>query len=410
MKKYLASYASPGYYENQEFLEASALSHGFDAIYNYRREDIVRHEFYKRNKKILDVTIANGCFLWKPFVIYESLTRMEEGDILVYCDTDMYITGPFDPLFDICTQQQGIMLFGGDTQNNRMANKRDTFTIMGCDNETYWNAWHPWGGFNLWMKNEKNLSFVSEWLTYCCDERIIRDMPNVCGLPNFPEFCTHAHDESVLSILAVKHDIEIFRAPHPRTNYGKMKRFRVPGESLGTPQDPPMYTPYMYRDYDEDAFPNSPYPNLLDSHHKPNNLMVTTHEALLHGIRYHKDGFPDDIHSARRVYEAVLGVAPDCVEAYYLLGVAHYQLNNLELAERIFSVVLSKRPCFVEAWYCLYLLFLAQGNIENSKACIKAISELDASFLDKKADIKEMLDIPCFRKHSIRLNYRGILS
>ena len=45
------------------------------------------------------------------------------------------------------------------------------------------------------------------------DPRILCDGPNTCGLPNFEGFRDHRHDQSITTILAMKHGIETFPSP-----------------------------------------------------------------------------------------------------------------------------------------------------------------------------------------------------
>jgi hypothetical protein len=55
--------------------------------------------------------------------------------------------------------------------------------------------------------------FVTEWLTYAQDSRAITDDANVLGLPNYPEFHDHRHDQSILSLLAKKWNLTLYPDP-----------------------------------------------------------------------------------------------------------------------------------------------------------------------------------------------------
>lgn len=57
------------------------------------------------------------------------------------------------------------------------------------------------------------MRFVEEWLRYCRDERILTDIPNESGYPNLTGFVDHRHDQSVLSLLAEKYHINLYRKP-----------------------------------------------------------------------------------------------------------------------------------------------------------------------------------------------------
>lgn len=57
------------------------------------------------------------------------------------------------------------------------------------------------------------MSFVSEWLTYAQDSRIITDDKNIFGLDNYPGFRGHRHDQTILSLLAKKWGLTIYADP-----------------------------------------------------------------------------------------------------------------------------------------------------------------------------------------------------
>lgn len=67
-------------------------------------------------------------------------------------------------------------------------------------------------------KSLHTIQLVSEWLKYATDARSITDEPNVLGLPNYPEFYDHRHDQAVLSLLAKKWGLAMNR---DATQYGE---------------------------------------------------------------------------------------------------------------------------------------------------------------------------------------------
>jgi hypothetical protein len=180
-ERYLMSYATTEFRKNQERLAASALRHGADKVLSYTLEDLEKTLFFSENKGILEMKRGAGYWLWKPFFILETLRCISEGSILIYADADVEIIADIEPLISICERQQGIVLFSNDFRLNRAWTKRDCFVLMECDTEEYWNSEQLSGFLLLFMKNIRNEKFVSEWLTYCSDDRILTDSPNVAG-------------------------------------------------------------------------------------------------------------------------------------------------------------------------------------------------------------------------------------
>jgi hypothetical protein len=91
--------------------------------------------------------------------------------------------------------------------------KRDAFVLLNCDEPEFTDTTHLEASFSLWKKSKSAIDFVEEYLHFCEDERILTDMPNTMGLPNYPEFEDHRHDQSILSLLSKKRNMPAFRAP-----------------------------------------------------------------------------------------------------------------------------------------------------------------------------------------------------
>jgi len=89
--------------------------------------------------------------------------------------------------------------------------KRDTFVLMGCDNEHYWNQTQLEAGL-IGLKNNKfNNDLIEEWISFCGNEQIISNSPNESGLNNLDGFIDHRQDQSILTNLQIKYNI-----PHQR--------------------------------------------------------------------------------------------------------------------------------------------------------------------------------------------------
>lgn len=248
---YLVSYATSRFYKSQEKLTRSALKHGVDKVKAFREADLKATPFYERHKRLLKRRRGAGYWIWKPYLILKTMKKAKENDLIVYSDAGMEVIRPLKPLFDLCRQHGGRMLFQTHKLLNRAWTKRDCFVLMNCDSAKYWDAQQLMGSFCLFVNNRQNRRFVKEWLSYCCSERVVSDAPNRCGLPNFPEFRDHRHDQSVLSLLAVKHGIEVYRAPCQHGNGYKLPKFRHRGEC---------------KTYSSRPYLNSPYDTLLYHH------------------------------------------------------------------------------------------------------------------------------------------------
>jgi len=258
MKLFLVSFANGRFKESQDLLNSSAIKNGVNATFDYSPEQLRKSSFYKKNKSILDQERGAGYWLWKPYIILESLKKMKLGDVLFYSDSGIQIISPIDPLVKIVLEKD-IVLFSNDEHLNREYAKRDCFVLMGCDKKAYWDAKQIQASFQVYKKSKRSLEFVKKWLAYCCNEQILTDKSNMHG-ENFSDFVAHRHDQSILSLLSLKEHVEIFRDPSQWGNYSKHKEYRVFGE-------------FLQHSYSTKPFTNSPYSQILN-HHR-NHLKVT---------------------------------------------------------------------------------------------------------------------------------------
>jgi len=255
MKKYLVNYATPEFYQSQKRLNRSARKFGLDQVISYREKHIRKTSFYQQNQYILNNKRGGRYWIWKPYIILETLRKVSNGSLVFYLDSGAEIIRDIYPLINLCVKQDGILLFTIPRLNKHWT-KRDCFVMMNCDLEEYYNTCQVPAGYQVYIKNDRSINFVQEYLDYCQNINIVTDLPNVCGLDNLPEFREHRHDQSILSLLAFKHEIELFRNPSQWGNSRKLEEFREPGE-------------FGSESYSNVAL-NSPYPTLINLHRERN--------------------------------------------------------------------------------------------------------------------------------------------
>jgi hypothetical protein len=214
------------------------------------------------HKRVLDLRRGSGYWLWKPFIIKETLKEMSPGDVLIYSDSGIEIVADVSPLISLCLQRGHILLFDGHYDDVGAPGpnvcgrwtKRDCFVFMDCDSPRFHQARMLDASLLVLPKTAAAEAFIREWLLYCCQPCLLTDRPNVCGLPNLPEFIEHRFDQSILSLLAIRDGIESFRHPSQYGNHLKGDSFRQAGE----------WTRFPYGS--KGVYHNSPYGTLLDHH------------------------------------------------------------------------------------------------------------------------------------------------
>jgi hypothetical protein len=262
MELSLVTFSTPNFNYSKNLLIRSAKKIGISSIYAYTKKKFEKTSFFAANYNIASQTRGAGFWIWKPYYILHHLEKAKEGDVIFYCDAGVSILKDIDPLVNICLSHEknkGVLLFRNyqgatyigrgfekteevlynQALKNKYWGKRDVFVLMGLDEEKYWNSPQLEGCFLFLKKTAFSIMFVTEWLKYCCDENIVTDKPNTLGKPNFDKFIMHIHDQVVLSLLAAKYDLELFRSPSQYGNHKKLEKYRKPGEFVMLPYTSP---------------------------------------------------------------------------------------------------------------------------------------------------------------------------
>lgn len=212
----LISFGSRGYEGVLARLKESARDF-FDEIILYSEEDIDR-QFYISNCRIFQLCRGWGYWLWKPWLIAYTLRQLQNGDCCFYLDaTGRFLSSP-SVLIDLCIQNDGILLFSNSKHRNGTWTKADCFNLMGLAAEKYYDGFQADAAVQVYCKNQRSMEFLDELISYATNYHIITDAPNITG-ENRPEFRDHRHDQSILSLLAIKHDIPLQPSPRKAGNY-----------------------------------------------------------------------------------------------------------------------------------------------------------------------------------------------
>lgn len=226
----LTNLSNEDFSESRERLNCSATMFGVDKIFSFDFSYIETSEFYEENRLIFSKSKGLGYWIWKPYIILETLRNLSEDDILIYSDCGIEIVSDLAPLIDICSNETDILLFQNSDFKNTTWTKRDCFVLMGCDEEKYWDGKHCDAAFALFKKTAQSIKFVEEWLFYACDINVISDLSNICKKENFKDFIEHRRDQSILSILAIKHNLVLRRMPTQFGNHYKTLDLRINNE------------------------------------------------------------------------------------------------------------------------------------------------------------------------------------
>ena len=222
-KKILLNFADSKYKFQQNILNLSASPY-FDEILSAGPHDI-EEDFINDNKEIFNGSRGFGYWIWKSYFLKRTLQYINEGDTLMYVDSgNEFIANP-KPLFELLDKQDLILFKNrdgnpkGEVWTNSMWTKSDCFALMGCEADIYKQGPQIDASYIIIKKTKKTVDFVDEYFKYSCNKNIITDLPNITQTPNEPDFKDHRHDQSILSLLAIKHNILLHESPSESSNH-----------------------------------------------------------------------------------------------------------------------------------------------------------------------------------------------
>lgn len=248
---YAITYSDDNYTLQRKYNCKTAYSKGkADKVIEYTPADISK-EFKDRNASIFNYKLGAGLWIWKPYLILKTLLKIDTGDYLFYCDAGSIYINKIQFLIDcIEREKQEIMCFELPLLA-RQFTKRETFKLMDFSD---YSTNQILANYILIKKSKFSIRFVRNWLNYMEDERISSPDHFCLGIDEFDDFVAHREDQSILSILARKSNISLFRDP---SDYGLFQwQYISNGWS---------YSPKKYN--------NSPYPIIILANRKVNPII-----------------------------------------------------------------------------------------------------------------------------------------
>lgn len=247
--KLLVNFATANFRDAQQFNSKTALKiGGFDRVLNVSPDLIDKH-FKDMHASILDEAKGAGYWLWKPYFILQALNQLQDGDVVMYADAASHFIRSANPLLELpVTCQQDIIPFELDHLEGAWT-KRDAFFYMNADAMGFQETRQFLASFIVIRKSAFSMQFMNEYLEYCCNPKILTDLENLCGLPNYPGFTAHRHDQSVFSLLCKKYQLQGFRDP---SQWGNSQASRFSNSSYPqilehTRQKSPKQAKFFYR-------------------------------------------------------------------------------------------------------------------------------------------------------------------
>ena len=202
------AHGSKTFYDAQLFLSSFLEKYEVNS-FRYNENDLKNTDFYEQHKDYLLEENKYGWCSWKPFFVLEAMKNLKEGDKVVLCDVnDVIHPDVFSYVDEVMGEDSSLFILGHDPQKKQT--KRDCFVFMDCDEEDYWDSLQLEAGITFWKVCDESKNILTEWLTYCLDERINGEDSNFSGKENFKEFTGWSgKDQSILTNIAIRNGLSV---------------------------------------------------------------------------------------------------------------------------------------------------------------------------------------------------------
>lgn len=205
MKVYICSFANLYLLPSLKRFYKEALDMNiFSDIFLYE-ELALGKDFKVRFEDKLNCNVRGfGYWCWKPYIVLESLKRIEYEDILIYADSGCRLKKEYSDKMKIYieyAEKYDIVAFelGFPDRLWTKADLFDYFKVL--DNKEITESNARFATYFIIKKTDKTIKFINEWLNvFYTNFNLADDSPS--KIKNLEGFIENRHDQSVFSILS----------------------------------------------------------------------------------------------------------------------------------------------------------------------------------------------------------------
>lgn len=175
------TFANSSFMNTDRIIKQAKSFEIFDTIFSYNEthisEFIEKHyEFIKNNKR------GFGSYIWKPKIIYDKLSKINNNDILVYCDAGIHLNINGKPRFleylEMLNSKDIITFLTSKTYiaNTYVKNDAVMEYYPEFQNE---NRQYMYAGIMIIRKTVNTLTMIQDWLRLCENYRFLDNSPSI---------------------------------------------------------------------------------------------------------------------------------------------------------------------------------------------------------------------------------------
>jgi len=199
----------PEYYEagNRLLVQARNLN-VFNHMKLYTDQDLKNDNyFWKKHSNFIETNPRGyGYWLWKPYIIKQTMDKMKNGDILLYLDCGCELNIKKKEMIEhFLGMIKNEHIIGTRVCIEKQYNKMDLIEKLNMYDDKYLNTPQHQAGALLFLVCDKTRNLVKQWYELGSDYHNIDDGPSI--RKNLDCFREHRHDQSIFSLLTKKYDL-----------------------------------------------------------------------------------------------------------------------------------------------------------------------------------------------------------
>ena len=193
-------------------VEARAFTGVFAQVRAVGREYLLP-AWARAHAKLLNESRGGGYWVWKPHIMLRLLhEEMVDGDVLLYADAGCTFVANPAPYLELAAQH-GLVLFRNAASKVQQWTKGYTFAALGLDPAQWGEERMVAGGIIALQKRPWVMELLERWEHLMVeDPDVVNDVDTSARVADHKGFKAHRHDQSVLSLLGIKHGV--FMAPY----------------------------------------------------------------------------------------------------------------------------------------------------------------------------------------------------
>jgi hypothetical protein len=182
----------------------------FKEIYKYTDKELKNDkEFWSKHGEFISNNHRGyGYWLWKSYIIKITLEKINNDDILLYCDSGCELDIKNVNNFNILLEKTNKKLIIGthSASNDILFTKMDIIKYFNMENDNKLKDDHMQATTLMMKKCDVITSLINEWYNICSNNyHLIDDSPSV--EKNNDNFIDNRHDQSIYNLLVKKYNL-----------------------------------------------------------------------------------------------------------------------------------------------------------------------------------------------------------